>query len=332
MAGCRVSEGERAGWRARTLESDAVSVAVLPERGAELVELVDRATGVDVLFKAPWGLAPPGAPPREGSDGHAFLERYAGGWQELFPSVNGPCELVGRTIPFHGEVASVAWDEEVVSAGGDELAVAYEVRSRLLPLRLRRVMRLRAGERALVLEERVTNEGGSTARFVWGHHCVVGPPLVAAGARLEAPAGTIVTIPDLWEDTARLEPGQRSAWPHARLRDGGTVDLRDVPGEEAGSHDDVYLTDLREGWVAVANASLGLRFRLRFDASLFRWIISWQPYGGARAMPLAGSYAVGIEPWTTRLDLCEAVEKGEAVELRPGESLETTLRAELEPA
>ena len=54
------------------------------------------------------------------------------------------------------------------------------------------------------------------------------------GCRLELPATTIVTADEVWEETARLEPGQESQWPHARLRAGGTVDLRDVPGPEAG--------------------------------------------------------------------------------------------------
>lgn len=47
----------------------------------------------DVLFAAPWGLAPPGAPPREGSDGHGFLANYQGGWQELAPNTNDPCTV-----------------------------------------------------------------------------------------------------------------------------------------------------------------------------------------------------------------------------------------------
>ena len=62
-----------------------------------------------------------------------------------------------------------------------------------------------------------------------------------------------------------------------------------------------------------------------FDHELFRWLISWQPYGGALEEPLAGSYALGIEPWVSRLPLGQAVEAGEAIELSPAASLETTL-------
>jgi hypothetical protein len=202
------------------------------------------------------------------------------------------------------------------------------VRCRATPFLLERVMRLEGT--SLVLEERVRNEGGEPSHFVWGHHCVLGPPFLEAGCRLSVPARTIETIPEMWEETARLEPGQREAWPQARLRRGGTADLTTVPGPEAESHDDVYLTDLDGGWASVENPRLGLSFRLEWDPAVFRWVISWQPYGGARAMPLAGSYALGVEPWVTRLNLEQAVEAGQAIELEAGAEFETTLRAEIQ--
>jgi Domain of unknown function (DUF4432) len=282
-----------------------------------------------MLFSAPWGLQPPGAPPREGSGGEAFLERYAGGWQELFPNTNGGCVVRGEEVPFHGEVALVPWTWQVLREDADELAVRLEVSCRTAPLRLARTMRLAAGSRRLVLDETVTNCSHEPTQFVWGHHCVLGAPLVAAGARLRTGARTIVTIPEMWEDTARLEPGQRSPWPLARGRDGQEVDLSRVPGPEAGSHDDVYLTDVDEGVAEVLNPALGLGFRLTWDASMFRWIISWQAYGGARAMPLRDSYALGVEPWVAGDNLASAIAAGEALTLAGGASLATSLVAEV---
>jgi hypothetical protein len=314
------AESTIAGWRAITLTDQRLEVVVLPERGAEIHALRDLATGVDVLFHAPWGLAPPGSPPRAGADGHGFLERYAGGWQELFPSVNDPTTYDGVAIPFHGEVALLPWDVAEVDG-----SLVCRVECSATPLSLERRMRFERD--ALVLEETVTNRSERAAHFVWGHHCVVGPPFLERGCRLDAPVRTIVTLPEMWEDTARLAPGRRSAWPHAAAREGGNVDLRAVPGTESDSHDDVYLTDVIDGYVAVTNPRLGLTFRLEFDPAVFRWIISWQPYGGARAEPLAGSYALGIEPWTGRLALGDAVAAGEALSLGGGETFGTTLRA-----
>jgi galactose mutarotase-like enzyme len=315
-----------AGWVELTLENERLRVTVLPEKGADVVSLLHKQSGVDPLFRAPWGLQSPGASPREGSDGHAFLENYAGGWQELFPNAGDPCEYRGETIPFHGEVATLPWECEPQG----ESALRCSVRCRVTPFRLERLMRL-DGE-SLVIEETVTNEGNEPAHFVWGHHCVVGPPFLEVGCRFRTPARTVETIPEMWEETARLEPGQRSDWPNGKLREGGTADLAEVPGPEAESHDDVYLTDLDGGWAAVENPRLGLTFRLDWDVSVFRWIISWQPYGGARAMPLAGSYALGVEPWVTRRNLADAVEAGEALVLEPGAEFGTIIRATMEAA
>jgi len=57
--------------------------------------------------------------------------------------------------------------------------------------------------------------------------------------------------------------------------------------------------------------------------------VLWQPYGGAVAQPLSGSYALGIEPWSSMLDLERAVAAGTAVELAAGASLTTSLHAQL---
>jgi galactose mutarotase-like enzyme len=330
MASCRVAVDEVAGWESVVLENDDVRVVVLPEKGAEIHQIVDLRSGTEILFEAPWGLQPPGAPPLPGSGDDAFMWNYAGGWQELFPSVNEPCDYRGRRIPFHGEVASLPWQREVLEVDGNEARVRLWTQSRLTPFHLERVLSLRAGEATLAIEETVVNESSEDAHFVWGHHCVVGPPFLEPGCRLEIPARTIVTSPELWEPaTARLEPGRREPWPLAPLRAGGTVDLRDVPGPEEGSHDDLYVTELEAGWLEVSNPRLDLTFRLEWDHALFGWIVLWQPYGGAIAPPLAGSYALGIEPWTSMLNLERAVGAGVAVELAAGTSLTTTLRAQL---
>jgi galactose mutarotase-like enzyme len=327
---CHLLRDERAGWRALTLSNGCIDVTILPGKGCEIHEFRDRSTGVDVLFKAPWGLQPQGAPPREGSDGMEFLHNYGGGWQELFPSCNDACTDRGVELPFHGEVALTAWDVEIGAQSEDELELVCRTRCALTPFALERRMRIEPGSPTLTLRERVENLSSEPHHLVWGHHCVIGAPFLEAGCRLHAPAGTIVTLPAAWEETARLAPGQREAWPLALLKHGGRADLREVPGSEAGSHDDVFLTDLEAGTVAVENPRLGRTFRLGFDRELFRWLCAWQPYGGAHALPLAGSYALGIEPWVSHGNLEQAVAAGEAVELAGGAVLETTLTATIE--
>jgi len=294
--------------------------------------LVDLRSGINLLFDAPWGLRPPGAAPLPGSGDDPFMWNYAGGWQDLFPSVNDACSYRGRPIPFHGEVASLEWEYELLESSADEVAVRLWTRCRETPFLFEKVLRMRDGEPEVVIVQAATNESTEPAHFVWGHHCVVGPPFLEAECMLDLPGKTIVTSPELWEpETARLAPGQEVAWPNARLRAGGTVDLRQVAGRDAGSHDDVFV-EVDGGWATVRNERLGMTFALEWDPSVFGWVVLWQPYGGAVAEPLAGSYALGVEPWSSRLNLESAVESDEAIELAAGARFQTAVRVRVEHA
>ena len=326
---CRLSTATVTGWRAVVLEHDLLQAVVLPERGAELYRLVHKPSEVNVLYEAHWGLQPPGAPPREGSGDIEFQWNYGGGWQELFPSANHACTYGGKPIPFHGEVATVPWDYVVEKETEDEVVVRFEVRCRQTPFRVERWMRLRRGEATLYFEETIHNEADAPAHFVWGQHCVVGAPFLEAGCRLQIPAGRFHTPPQIYEETSRLTPGQQGAWPTAQLRAGGTVDLQQVPGPEARSHDGVFVTDLNGGWVAVYNPRLDLTFSLHWDANVFKWMAVWMPYGGCEAMPLNGIYALGIEPWTAPHNLERALAAGDALKLGAGARFSTRFRASL---
>jgi hypothetical protein len=331
---CRVSAGSEAGHTAVYLENDLLHITVLPEKGADIYRFIHKPTGLDFLWKNPVGLYPPGSPPHDGSGEFEFLQNYEGCWQELFPSCNDPTTYNGARIPFHGEVAHLAWSYTVDNESDNEIAVRFSVETHATTFRLERVMRLERGAARLTLDETVTNIGADEQHFVWGHHCVVGGPWLEAGCRLDMGAQTIITINEIYEaKTARLAPGQREPFPIALARDGGRVDLSVIPGPEAHSHDDVYLTDLTDGWVSVTNPRLNLKFGLRWDAQVFKWIISWQPYGGAEALPFKGlPYAVGIEPWISSKPLGAAVEAGEAIALAPGAAFSTTVIAEVSHA
>ena len=311
------------GHRAVYLENDLLRACILPDKGADIVELIHKPSSVDCLAKTPWGLKPPGSAPATD-----FLENYEGGWQELFPSSDEACVVQGQAIPFHGETPLLPWETEVLADAGDEIAVRFSVRSRALPLHLERTMRLHAGEPALELEECVRNLGDRPAPFTWGHHLVLGAPFLEAGCWLEIPAGVIIS-PDVQYEpaTAALAPGQREAWPLALGRQPGQrVDLRQVRGPEVHTHDDVYLGDLARGHFTVTNPRLGLAVSLDWDAEIFRFVVLWLVYGGADAPPFTGMYGLGVEPWVARHNLARAVTEGEALLLLPGESLETALR------
>ncbi|MBI1280946.1 MAG: DUF4432 family protein [Anaerolineaceae bacterium] len=326
---CRITTGSEAGHKALYLENDLLRITVLPEKGADIYTFLHKPSGIDFLWKNPIGLWPPGSPAHDGSADMGFLQNYEGCWQELFPSCNGPTTYNGQTIPFHGEVVTLPWEYQVETETDEVLAVHFQVETRVTHFRLERTMRLERDSLRLILDEKVTNIGTEAQHFVWGHHCVVGGPWLEAGCEMQCGAQTITTIDQIYEEkTARLAPGQRELWPHGLTRTGERVDLRVVPGVETHSHDDVYLTDLTDGWVTVTNPRLKLTFGLYWDAAIFKWIISWQPYGGAEALPFKGlPYALGIEPWIAQNPLGESVASGDARLLQAGESLSTRVEA-----
>ena len=320
-----LTNGEVNGHRALYLENNALKITVLPDKGADVYELVHKPSGVDFLMKTPQGLRPPGEEPP--SD---FLDNYEGGWQELFPNAGDPCEHAGISLRFHGEVALLSWSHVVERDDGEETSVLLSVRCPKTGLLLERRMRVRGNDPVLGIEEEVTNEYDSPAEFVWGHHVVLGGDFLEDGCRVDVPARTLITPEELYEPaTASLAPGQTERWPLARGRETEErVDLSRVPGPEARSHDDAFLTDLDGGHLSVTNPRKGLRFVLEWDASLFRYVVLWAPYGGADLPPLTGIYGVGIEPWVSRHNLEEASRCRESVRLDPGQSLGTALRAE----
>ena len=95
--GCRIQDYTQHGMRTVTLENRALRVTVLPDKGADIVELRLKALDLDVLWASPNGLRDPRVthPSSEGLG--AMMDFYEGGWQEILPSAQG-VEQRGKDI------------------------------------------------------------------------------------------------------------------------------------------------------------------------------------------------------------------------------------------
>jgi len=321
-----LSTGLIRGHPALWLENELLRISVLPDKGADIYELIYKPSGVDFLYKTIPGLHPPGN--RLPAD---IIENYEGGWQELFPNTGDACQYHGVTLPVHGEVALLPWEFTVVRDDDFETCVHFTVHTRLLPFRLERWMRLPGNQPLLVIEERVTNLSEEPLDFVWGHHLMLGGTFLENGCFYDASCRTLL-VPDHPKEAARarLAPGQRQPWPRALSNySDELIDLRKIPGPEIRSHDEVYLTDLEKGEASVVNPRLRLAFTLTWDASLFGCIAMWQPFGGLDISPWAGSYGVGMEPWVACSNLTGAITNGKSIRLEPKMSLDTLLTAKI---
>src|SRR6478609_9579193 len=88
------------------LTSDALEATITPERGADIVQVVDRATATPLFAQAPPGPVAPG-PARDSMA--QWLRGYPGGWQLLIPNAGLEREHDGARQGFHGEAALATW-------------------------------------------------------------------------------------------------------------------------------------------------------------------------------------------------------------------------------
>lgn len=329
--GCRVSEVVERGHRVVVLENDRVRIAVLPDRGAEVVELRHKPSDLDPLWRTPWPAHPPTAPtPHRGDPGSAFLDGYLGGWQELFPSCGDAATVHGAVLGVHGEVATLPWRVEVEREDEDEVCVCFTVETHRTPFMLERRMRLRAGVATLFLSERATSFADRPLEVMWGHHPTFGAPFLQPGCRIDSDARTV----QIFEEHRHPDgehPVQRGAWPLLCNRAGEEVDVATVGGPEDSIHDWLYLTDFDSGWVALRQPSGGLGVALAWDTAVMPYLLMWRNFGGAKGAPWFGrAYTLGLEPHSgapARFD--RATPKRW---LDPAEPLEFTLTATLFPS
>jgi Domain of unknown function (DUF4432) len=311
------------GWQGLALRSADVEVVLLPGKGCDVYSWTDRESGVDVLFKTPWGL-PPRAPDPAADSMTAWLSRYPGGWQVLCP--NGGAEATapgGVRWGFHGEACLVPW--EVVDAGSDRAELT--VRLHRAPLRLRR--RLTLTGRLLTVEESVTNTSPDPVELMWSHHPAFGAPLVGPDSVLATGARTVLA--DDEAPGTLLAPGSRHPWPAATGAGGAQVDLSRLPPEPAAQL--AYLTDFDTGWFAITNPRLGLGVGMRWPTEVFGHAWLWQELHSSPGYPWwREAYVCAVEPATTipaqGMDAARRTGSG-PLSLAGGETRELTLEAVL---
>ena len=286
--------------RALVLADDRIAVTLLPDRGGDVHAVRDLRTGVDVLWKTPWGLRVHTGDDSPVGSAAAWVNRYAGGWQVLIPSGGGPSSHRGVDHPYHGEACSLPWAATVVGSDDGGERVELGVRLSDSPLRLERGVSLAPNRAELVLEERATNEGDRPVDYMWVHHPAFGAPLVAPGARLLTSASTILGDTDLDGLENPLEPGTAHPWPVVTTREGRRLDLSSVPATSERRRLLGYLSGFSRGSASIENDALDLACTLSWQLDVFPYAWLWQELGGTAGAPWYGrAYAIAIEPATS---------------------------------
>lgn len=330
--GCRVDdEIVWHGFRALLLQNELLQILVLLDKGAEIVQFLYKPLDVDFIWRAPNPLRHPGSfTPAGASQETPFFDHWSGGWFEVLPNGGPACEYKGAQLGFYAETINVPWECRILEDDPARVRVALSVRTYRTPFLLEKTLTLEAGRPALLIEERLTNEGAEAIDYMWGHHPVVGPPFLDETCVISAPPCNVEIFDAEDGPDHRMGLHQVAPWPTIADRDGAPLDLRLVPPPSSRTMDNCYLRDMQEGWIAIANARQGVGFGLAWDLATFPYVWLWQALGGGIGWPWHGrTYNVGLEPWSSYpcTGLAEAVARGSAPRLEAGASVETWLTA-----
>lgn len=316
------------------LENDRVAITLLPDKGADIYEWIHKPTGIDVLWKSPWGLRKPGAGiPSSFDSSVTWIEWYPGGWQVLFPSGGGPCDYKGVELSYHGEASAMFWD--VIQLDQNEDAATVQLRTRLArsPFTVTREIVLPADSNAFLLRETIQNDGREPMEYMWGHHPAYGAPFLSGDCRIDTNARTIVADDAYDPPASVMDVGGTFSWPTVS-RDGQTTDLIRVPGDDEPRASLGYFDGYDEiAWYGITNPSLGIGAGMAWRRDDFPHAWFWQELHASPGFPwYKGVYVMAIEPNTTYpgQGLIAAREKtGTQRELGPGESRTAEIRAVL---
>jgi galactose mutarotase-like enzyme len=287
------------GDRCLRLSNEWMTVAIDVDHGAHLYELIDRRSGVDLLYTDPAG-------PREYT---------VGGWYELFPNAGLACEFGGNPITAHGDVQHARWTGDVVTAAGGDIVIALSAASSDLPFTLVKTITLSAAAPVIRVEETVTNSSARRLPYLWGQHVTFGETFLA-GSVVDLPMGAL-------HGTIELETGsgKRSAAGSGELHSfpspsGDLIDLRRFPDHPL--HAMLFSDALQEHRYAIANSALGIRAEVLWDGAAWPYLWFW----ALRESREGGVVACAIEPQSCEVPiLSDAVAAGRSPSLAAGESV-----------
>lgn len=317
-------------FRAVRLESDLVTSTVLLDKGADIFELIYRPRRMDVLWKTPWGLNEPGRQAVAAANSEAaWLEKYAGGWQDIFPNGGDACVYKGVELNFHGEASTTPWELLSTSANDDFAQIELGVRLFRSPFRIHRTVRVFAGRPVMSLTERITNEAGEEMDYMWGFHPAFGAPFLSGACRVDTGARQMLADSDFDGLGNPLTLGQRSAWPFGH-RDGATTDMSVVPAMGHPRFAQAYLSDFDGGWYAITNTQLGFGIGLAWPADVFPYAWLWQEMCSSPGFPFYRCvYTMALEPFSSipGRGLLAAKDAGTHRTLAPGETVQASVTA-----
>jgi hypothetical protein len=290
------------------LRTPELVARVDPAHGAEILDLVDLATGRQLLGRPPFGSEPPAA---GDLDEERWTASYRGGWQTVLPNAGNACTVAGAHHGFHGRASNDPW--AVVDAGEAAATLAWSGHG------LSVSKRIALADGALSVRYRITAE--REAPLVALEHVSVGAELLEPEVEIAFPAAQAYELSE--SDGPPQPPASAPRWPDVLLLDGRTERADRWRVAEPRSRL-LVAAGIAAGWAAVRNAGRGQGLALAWDAEWFRHCWVWHENRVSGGPWRQATEMLAIEPSTVphTLGLAAAVQHGQARVLRPGEMAE----------
>jgi hypothetical protein len=279
------------------LTSEALRVVVSPGRGGEIHSISSVAHHLDLLLRTPWAVdaerttVPDGVPAEPSQT--TWNNRYAGGWQMLFPHAGAAQEIAGVRHPYHGEAAYRAFNVCTVTKNETTIEVVLQT----APITIRREFSLHGA--VLRVTDEFVNNSPYVVEYDHVQHVAFGAPFLGPDCEIETGARTFTSDPTY--DSREFERGRRFAWPNAVRRDGFSVRLDEIPPPDANVLRFGWLEDFAGSWISLRNRRRNLTVKLEWFGEALDYAWFWLEAGASRRSPWHGQgYALGLEPSSTQ--------------------------------
>ncbi len=203
----------------------------------------------------------------------SFAERFEGGF--LYTCGLDNVSSCVPDKPVHGSLHYRKAEECSIQILNDRVILSGKVNSTSLfgeNLQLCREYVITSHE--IKMNDKVVNRGFQEARYALLYHINFGYPFLDEGLKLEIPSLQSEGLTDFAAKNYEMR-----------------YEITDPKEKE----ETVYYHTLKEGIVRLFNEMLGVGCTLSFDLQSFATLIEWKSM-------IAGDYALGIEPSTTRFD------------------------------
>jgi len=288
------------------LQTDEISIDVLPAEGGRIASLQSRKSGLEFLIQSHRSsnvLLQPGLDTQ-------FRNGPCAGIEECLPTI-APCgsATVGGPAPDHGDFWQLAW--HVLSK--DDRSLTIEAQGFSRPLTFRKTISVERNE--LSVAYKICNVGNAAQSFLYACH-----PLFAVDA------GDRIVLPD-GIDTLRLDYSRRNrlgikgdavAWPETQ--EGIALDTA-LPVTEATA-DMFYTSRLSNGACSIHRKATDESCSILFSTEKLPYLGVWLCYGGWPDDAVENlQYAVALEPAIAPFNaLDEAQRENAAKILEPKET------------